>query len=1116
MAQDKNTIFGVGDQLKWDATPTTSDPSRVTDFGLDYNSNTKVVTVNGIASVYTGDDTLGGMYGGYVSAAVLDITADTTDSLALQFSLDSFLDGSGAHVFYGAYFISDNVTTMADISDVILHSFGAVGSPPAGSAYFGGGASPLQEGASAIIKGASGGSSELESVEGINFTTGTTTISIGSDGTNTAVVTDATDMTTYNQVYNNQANSTFASGFSGSYNLVVWTVHQVLNTGGAGTLASNIPGALGGADGFTINTAATDTSVVYDATAYYDGSVEASHAFDNGGSQGNYDTYINDDGNLDGISGVVAPALPTDPLIVATFEVGSPVVAPYSYYGTIIKDGGVYYNDGSALVDLGQQDILFNQSVNTTDSVTFDTINATNIYSDSISSGANLVAAAGWSNDGLPTAHDNATLLIPGVNVVTSMSFANEGVRLPPITTASLGVTVEISNPLGQELYIYPATGDTIDLVGTVSDALTTRLFDGPYTRIVLRCESVDSPETWSVKDNQAVTSESRVAFDQVDGNIVHGTEVVGDNIIAGISTIMGGNDDGFLMNALEVDTLTLGTGVQGDNPITRGVVEYTTVSSGKSATLPADSLVSYSGIPKGATVTIVNEQGSNSFQLYPASGDQIDTLGLDMPLTIRPRESFTFTHLDTGKWSSNKNFKAGDIYDTTLITDGIISRDATTLVLDESVDTYVTTNEFAAYSRFSIPAPNADDCLVTLSASGTPVGYKYEIFKDESPIINQISQVDYVLSPTTTTQTSYIVIHGVTAVLPIGTQWFNVLGIMNQLTADILSGLEVPTVGIDSITATSTQIVVNYSASAGAVVPDITADTVDDVTVNSLTTTQVFNDDTAGAITFEEEIESYSSGKIYWANDIGAAGLSSLTIDGVELLDGATSNTTYSTCSVEVVDDINNNTTVPNYTAVQNPGDLSVIITAEDGLSDGLKIAFTATGTGNTRDSALSGGIQAELIGNASKTLGSIGSSVVVTSLGDGRWSLSDTDDVTFNTVTATNLTVTNAVVGSVIWDTGAAKTASFTAVSGVGYFCDTETTGTFTVSLPVATVIGETIKLKDLTNYFTTNKLILDATGTIKIEGVDDTYELITNGDSVELTWSGSAEGWKVIAKY
>lgn len=79
--------------------------------------------------------------------------------------------------------------------------------------------------------------------------------------------------------------------------------------------------------------------------------------------------------------------------------------------------------------------------------------------------------------------------------------------------------------------------------------------------------------------------------------------------------------------------------------------------------------------------------------------------------------------------------------------------------------------------------------------------------------------------------------------------------------------------------------------------------------------------------------------------------------------------------------------------------------------------------------------------------------------------------------------------------------------------YFVDT-TGGEITIELPIATVVGEKVRLKDYASTFDTNKMIVDATGTVKIEGVDAVYEATSLNECVEFTWSGATQGWKITS--
>jgi hypothetical protein len=97
----------------------------------------------------------------------------------------------------------------------------------------------------------------------------------------------------------------------------------------------------------------------------------------------------------------------------------------------------------------------------------------------------------------------------------------------------------------------------------------------------------------------------------------------------------------------------------------------------------------------------------------------------------------------------------------------------------------------------------------------------------------------------------------------------------------------------------------------------------------------------------------------------------------------------------------------------------------------------------------------------------------------------------------------------GTVDWQTGSIKTATFTAVSGEGYFANTSG-GAFTMNLP-AGVAGAIVSVVDYTNTFQTNGLTISPNGTEKIGGTNATVTLTTEGQSVTLVYVDATEGWK-----
>jgi len=99
----------------------------------------------------------------------------------------------------------------------------------------------------------------------------------------------------------------------------------------------------------------------------------------------------------------------------------------------------------------------------------------------------------------------------------------------------------------------------------------------------------------------------------------------------------------------------------------------------------------------------------------------------------------------------------------------------------------------------------------------------------------------------------------------------------------------------------------------------------------------------------------------------------------------------------------------------------------------------------------------------------------------------------------------------GTVDWQTGDIKTATFTATNGEGYFANTSG-GTFTMNLPAGTA-GNIVSVVDYTNTFQTNSLTIAANGSQKIGGVAASNTLSTEGQSVTFVYVDDTEGWKNV---
>jgi len=98
----------------------------------------------------------------------------------------------------------------------------------------------------------------------------------------------------------------------------------------------------------------------------------------------------------------------------------------------------------------------------------------------------------------------------------------------------------------------------------------------------------------------------------------------------------------------------------------------------------------------------------------------------------------------------------------------------------------------------------------------------------------------------------------------------------------------------------------------------------------------------------------------------------------------------------------------------------------------------------------------------------------------------------------------------GTVDWDT-TAKTSSFTAVSGNGYFVNT-TSGAITVTLPAGSA-GDIVSLADYTNTWQTNNVTITPNGSDKIGGINENAILSTEGQSVTFVYVDATEGWKNV---
>ena len=95
----------------------------------------------------------------------------------------------------------------------------------------------------------------------------------------------------------------------------------------------------------------------------------------------------------------------------------------------------------------------------------------------------------------------------------------------------------------------------------------------------------------------------------------------------------------------------------------------------------------------------------------------------------------------------------------------------------------------------------------------------------------------------------------------------------------------------------------------------------------------------------------------------------------------------------------------------------------------------------------------------------------------------------------------------GTVDWDT-TAKTASFTAVSGNGYFVNT-TSGAITVTLPASPSAGDIVAVADYAGTSATNFITIARNGS-NFQGTTDNAVINTNRQTATFVYVDGTQGW------
>ena len=98
----------------------------------------------------------------------------------------------------------------------------------------------------------------------------------------------------------------------------------------------------------------------------------------------------------------------------------------------------------------------------------------------------------------------------------------------------------------------------------------------------------------------------------------------------------------------------------------------------------------------------------------------------------------------------------------------------------------------------------------------------------------------------------------------------------------------------------------------------------------------------------------------------------------------------------------------------------------------------------------------------------------------------------------------------GTVDWQTSI-KTATFSAASGEGYFCNTSG-GAFTVNLPSSPSVGDIVAIKDYASSFEAENLTIGRGGS-NMNGTATDFAAATNNLSLTLIYADATKGWLSI---
>lgn len=290
---------------------------------------------------------------------------------------------------------------------------------------------------------------------------------------------------------------------------------------------------------------------------------------------------------------------------------------------------------------------------------------STGVYANGVliqsdSSSATVTAFAGGGQA-------SATLLTSDYNLITVCASNFDSVKLPAILSA--GVTVTVKNIGASILSVFPNTSNTINglavnlsidiPVGGQID-FTTSSLTAWRTPVVITSlsgttqtgnlvfkasASAANYQTIVTNASQAAARTYTIPDAGADASFVM---TQGAQTIAGIKTF----SSGVVLPAVNAITAFSGGG-QGSATVITGMINRitTAAAAGDSVKLPAATA--------GLFITISNS-GANYANVFPASGDAIDTLAINTAVSLPVGSRLTFTCSVAGTWISSMVVQPG------------------------------------------------------------------------------------------------------------------------------------------------------------------------------------------------------------------------------------------------------------------------------------------------------------------------------------------------------------------------------------------------------------------------------------------------------------------------